>query len=51
MAYAQMSDDEAGVFEPAVVFVDRDNRIVYVGSVPAAVPEYFASELVDGRLA
>ncbi len=51
MAYAQMSDDEAGVFEPAVVFVDRDNRIVDVGSVPAAVPEDFASELVDGRLA
>jgi aspartate 1-decarboxylase len=51
MAYAQMSDDEAGVFEPAVVFVDRDNRVVDVGAVPAAVPERFAAELVDGRLA
>jgi aspartate 1-decarboxylase len=51
MAYAQMSDDEALAFEPAVVFVDRDNRVVDVGAVPAAVPERFAAELVDGRLA
>ena len=51
MAYAQMSDDEARAFEPAVVFVDRDNRVVDVGAVAAAVPERFAAELVDGRLA
>jgi aspartate 1-decarboxylase len=51
MAYAQMSDDEARAFEPAVVFVDRDNRIVDLGAEPAAVPEEFAAELVDGRLA
>jgi aspartate 1-decarboxylase len=46
-----MSDDEARAFEPAVVFVDRDNRIVDLGAEPAAVPEEFAAELVDGRLA
>lgn len=51
MAYAQMSDDEARAFKPAVVFVDRDNRIVDVGAVPAAVPDDFAAQLVDGRLA
>lgn len=51
MAYAQMSDDEARVHRPAVVFVDRDNRAVDVGVEPAAVPDEFAAELVDGRLA
>lgn len=51
MAYAQMSDDEARERRPAVVFVDRDNRAVDIGFEPAAVPDEFAAELVDGRLA
>jgi len=51
MAYAQMSDDEARAHQPAVVFVDRDNRAVDIGVEPAAVPNEFAAELVDGRLA
>jgi aspartate 1-decarboxylase len=51
MAYAQMSDDESRAFEPAVVFVDRDNHVVDIGAEPAAVPDEFTAELVDGRLA
>ncbi|HET9186616.1 MAG TPA: aspartate 1-decarboxylase [Acidothermaceae bacterium] len=51
MAYAQMSDDEARLHRPAVVFVDRDNRAIDIGAEPAAVPDEFAAELVDGRLA
>ena len=51
MAYAQMSDDEARAHRPAVVFVDRDNRAIDIGVEPAAVPNEFAAELVDGRLA
>jgi aspartate 1-decarboxylase len=51
MAYAHMSDDEARAHPPAVVFVDRDNRAIDVGVEPAAVPDEFAAELVDGRLA
>ncbi len=51
MAYGQMSDDEARAHRPAVVFVDGDNRAVDVGVEPAAVPDEFAAELVDGRLA
>jgi aspartate 1-decarboxylase len=51
MAYAQMSDDEARLHQPAVVFVDRANRAIDIGAEPAAVPDAFAAELVDGRLA
>ena len=35
MSYAAMSDAEARAFEPRVVHVDRDNRIVALGSDPA----------------
>ena len=51
MAYGQMSDDEARAHQPAVVFVDRDNHAIDVGVEPAAAPDEFAAELVDGRLA
>ena len=51
MGYAQMSDDEARVHRPAVVFVDGANHAIDVGDEPAAVPPQFAVELVDGRLA
>lgn len=37
IAYGQLEDAEARVFEPRVVFVDADNRIVGTGSDPAAV--------------
>jgi aspartate 1-decarboxylase len=35
MSYAAMSDEESRDFEPRVVHVDRDNRIVALGSDPA----------------
>ena len=35
MAYAQMDDDEARSFQPTVVHVDADNRIVELGTDPA----------------
>jgi aspartate 1-decarboxylase len=36
IAYAQMETAEAKDFEPSVVFVDSENRIVGTGSDPAA---------------
>jgi aspartate 1-decarboxylase len=38
IAYAQMDDAEARAFEPSVVFVDADNRVVQLGADPADVP-------------
>lgn len=35
MSYAQLSDAEARTYTPTVVHVDRDNRIVGLGSDPA----------------
>jgi aspartate 1-decarboxylase len=35
MSYATMTDAEARTYEPKVVHVDRDNRIVALGSDPA----------------
>lgn len=46
IAYAQMGDTEARTFEPSVVFVDADNRVIGTGSDPAeALP---GSGLVRG---
>ncbi|MFF1571612.1 aspartate 1-decarboxylase [Leifsonia sp. NPDC058292] len=36
ISYAQLTDEEARVFEPTVVHVDAANRILAVGSDPAA---------------
>ncbi len=35
IAYAQLTDAEARTFEPHVVFVDRDNRVIGTGADPA----------------
>lgn len=35
MSYAAMTDEECRTFEPKVVHVDRDNRIIALGSDPA----------------
>ncbi|NRQ48579.1 aspartate 1-decarboxylase [Aeromicrobium stalagmiti] len=35
IAYAQMEDAEARAFEPSVVFVDADNKVMSLGSDPA----------------
>ena len=37
IAYGQMEDAEARTFEPNVVFVDADNRIIGTGHDPAEV--------------
>ncbi|KAB2350810.1 MULTISPECIES: aspartate 1-decarboxylase [Actinomadura] len=34
ISYAQMSDADARAFEPSVVHVDRDNKIISLGSDP-----------------
>jgi len=39
IAYAEMSDEEAKTFEPSVVFVDGDNRIVEIGNDGGDVPD------------
>lgn len=36
IGYGQMETTEARIFEPSVVFVDADNRIVGTGNDPAA---------------
>ena len=41
IAYAAMSDEEARTFEPQVVFVDRQNRIVEIGHDGGDVPDGF----------
>ena len=41
IAYAAMDDHEARTFEPQVVFVDKDNRIVEVGHDGGDVPDGF----------
>ncbi len=38
IAYGQMEDVEAKGFEPHVVFVDGDNRVVSTGTDPAEAP-------------
>lgn len=46
IAYGQMEDVEAKGFEPHVVFVDADNRVVNTGTDPAEAPA--GSGLVRG---
>ena len=48
IAYGQMEDAEAREFEPSVVFVDSENKIIGTGSDPAeALP---GSGLVRGDI-
>ncbi|MFF2012511.1 aspartate 1-decarboxylase [Streptomyces sp. NPDC058195] len=46
IAYAMVTDEDAGKLEPRVVFVDGDNRVTGLGSDPAEVPA--GSELRRG---
>ncbi|TXJ07132.1 MAG: aspartate 1-decarboxylase [Aeromicrobium sp.] len=48
IAYRQMDDAEARAFEPNVVFVDANNKIVTLGNDPADAPE--GSGLIRGDL-
>ncbi len=46
IAYGQMDDAESRTYQPRVVFVDADNKVVDLGSDPAHAPE--GSGLVNG---
>ncbi|MCG8924537.1 aspartate 1-decarboxylase [Lentzea sp. CC55] len=46
IAYGQMDDAESRAYQPRVVFVDADNKVVDLGSDPAHAPE--GSGLVNG---
>ncbi|WP_447005290.1 aspartate 1-decarboxylase [Saccharothrix isguenensis] len=46
IAYGQMDDVEAREYEPKVVFVDADNKVVELGADPAHAPA--GSGLVNG---
>ncbi|HEY3709832.1 MAG TPA: aspartate 1-decarboxylase [Amycolatopsis sp.] len=48
ISYGQMDDAEAAEYEPRVVFVSEDNRIVERGADPAHVPE--GSGLLSGTV-
>ncbi|GAA2075826.1 aspartate 1-decarboxylase [Aeromicrobium halocynthiae] len=49
IAYGQMEDAEARTFEPSVVFVDSENRVIGTGSDPAEVlPGTAGGALVRG---
>ncbi len=53
IAYGQMEDAEAREFEPSVVFVDSDNKIIGTGSDPAeALPGtgLIRGDIVDNPL-
>ncbi|WP_309110376.1 aspartate 1-decarboxylase [Saccharothrix sp.] len=49
IAYGQMDDAEARAYQPKVVFVDADNKVVDLGADPAHAPE--GSGLVSGAVA
>jgi aspartate 1-decarboxylase len=38
ISYAALSDEDATVYQPAIVHVDADNRITRLGNDPAAAP-------------
>ncbi|MGN8245111.1 aspartate 1-decarboxylase [Cellulomonas soli] len=44
IAYGQLSDAEARTYEPHVVLVDADNRIVERGADPGQVPQAWTDE-------
>ncbi|RZQ61648.1 aspartate 1-decarboxylase [Amycolatopsis suaedae] len=48
LSYGQMESAEAAAYQPRVVFVDADNRVVTQGDDPAEVPE--GSGLLNGSL-
>jgi aspartate 1-decarboxylase len=48
IAYAQMDDAEARAYQPRVVHVDADNRIIELGTDPAEAVPGMAGDLVSG---
>ena len=51
ISYAQMDDATARTYQPRVVHVDTDNRIIELGADPAAAVPGMAGDLVRGDLA
>ena len=47
IAYAQLEDAEARTYQPRVVFVDGDNKVIHLGADAAHAPE--GSGLVPGH--
>jgi aspartate 1-decarboxylase len=50
IAYGQFDDAEARSYVPRVVHVDADNRIIELGTDPAAAVEGMVGELVSGSV-
>src|SRR3954464_278375 len=50
ISYGQMDDAEARSYQPRIVHVDADNRIIELGADPAAAVEGMAGDLVRGDL-
>ncbi|GAA4200387.1 aspartate 1-decarboxylase [Actinocatenispora rupis] len=50
MSYAAMTDAEARSYEPRVVHVDARNRVIELGSDPAAAPPGVVGDPVPGNL-
>ncbi|MBX6752540.1 MAG: aspartate 1-decarboxylase [Micromonosporaceae bacterium] len=51
ISYAQMDDELARRYQPRVVHVDGQNRIVGVGADPAAMADGMVDDLIRGDLA
>jgi aspartate 1-decarboxylase len=51
ISYAQMDDATARSYEPRVVHVDADNRVIQLGSDPAEAPAGMVDGLRRGDLA
>ncbi|BCJ38122.1 aspartate 1-decarboxylase [Actinocatenispora thailandica] len=51
MAYAAMDETQSREYEPHIVHVDRDNRIIELGSDPAAAPAGIVGDPMPGNLA
>jgi aspartate 1-decarboxylase len=49
IAYAQMDDAEARTYQPRVVHVDADNKIIDLGTDPAEAVPGMVGDLVSGR--
>jgi aspartate 1-decarboxylase len=50
ISYAQMDTAEARAYQPRVVHVDADNRIIELGSDPAEAVPGMADDLIRGDL-
>ncbi|MFI6758474.1 aspartate 1-decarboxylase [Micromonospora sp. NPDC050417] len=50
IAYGQFEDAEARTYQPRVVHVDADNRVIELGVDPAGVVPGMADELIRGDL-